>query len=71
MTANVREHGIIKGFDLYNLGEYEKAIECFSVLQLIPDRVNACINKRLALRKLGRYQQAIRCFNKAKAINIK
>ena len=55
-----------KGNDLYKLGKYEEAIECYdNALDRDPGDVDALCCKGRALKELGKYQEAIGCYNKA------
>src|SRR5205823_4480533 len=55
-----------KGFDLYNLAEYGKAIECYTkAIELDCNDIGAWNGKGIALYILGEYEKAIECYNHA------
>jgi tetratricopeptide (TPR) repeat protein len=61
-----------KGFDLYNLGRFEEAIEYFNkALELNSEFSNAWTAKGSSLNSLCRFPEAIECFNKALNLNPK
>ena len=55
-----------KGLDLYNLGEYGKAIECYNkAIELDCNDIGAWNGKGIALYFLGEYEKAIECYSHA------
>lgn len=58
------------GIILYNLGQYERAIEAFDkVLELEPNDFTAYSNKGLCLNNLSKYDEAIKAYNEAIKLN--
>jgi tetratricopeptide (TPR) repeat protein len=55
-----------KGQALLNLGDAEKALECFDqILALQPDHPEALVKKGTALERLKRLEDAVRCYDHA------
>ena len=70
MDSKTAEEWFNEGYDLYNQGRYEEAIECYNkALEIDPDYGDAWNNKGIVLDDLGRYEEAIECYNKALEID--
>ena len=52
-----------KGYEFNQLGEYEKAIECYDELLNVESNVVALKNKGYALIKLNKNEDAVECYN--------
>jgi tetratricopeptide (TPR) repeat protein len=55
-----------KGQTLLQLGEEEKALQCFDeVVARTPDNPDAHLKKGLALERLGRFDDALKCYDRS------
>ena len=59
-----------KGNELFDLGKYEEAIQCYDIaIEINPDFEEAYYNKGTALSDLGNKEEAIKCYDKAIELN--
>jgi len=57
-----------KGHDLYALGRYEEAIQCYDkALQIKPNFAGAWSNRGVTLDEIGQFEEAIKSYDKALA----
>ena len=54
-----------KGYDFNQLGEYDKAIECYDELLNVESNVVALKNKGYALKRLGKHEEYVECIQRA------
>ena len=74
---DIAENLITEGEQLYNLGRYEEALQCYTEAATTfqdlygenhPDVVAALYGRGIALRKLGRLQEALHCLTKVEQL---